>query len=98
MTNEPCVYILANKHLGHLYIDATDNLLKRTWEHKHNIGSRYTSRLKIHNLVYFELTGSMLFAQKRKRQIARLSRHQRIELINTSNPDWSDLYLGILHA
>lgn len=40
----PCVYILANKMRGTLYVGVTSDLAKRVWEHKHNIVPGFTRK------------------------------------------------------
>ena len=37
---QPCVYMLASKRNGTLYIGVTSDLLKRVWEHKNNVVRR----------------------------------------------------------
>ena len=46
------VYILASKRNGRLYVGVTFNLVKRIWEHKNDLVEGFTSRYKVHLLVY----------------------------------------------
>jgi putative endonuclease len=48
------VYILASKRNGTLYIGSTDNLWRRTTEHKaHSLGG-FTAKYGVTRLVWFE--------------------------------------------
>ena len=96
MQKEPAVYILANKTNGTLYVGVTSNLQQRIYQHKNNLVPGFTSRYKIHKLVYFELHGDMTEAITREKQIKKWRRDWKIELIATKNPEWHDLYSGIL--
>lgn len=44
MTNQYFVYILANRKDGALYIGMTNNLERRMFEHKNDLGSKYARR------------------------------------------------------
>ncbi|MGB7540449.1 MAG: GIY-YIG nuclease family protein, partial [Burkholderiales bacterium] len=50
----PCVYILASKRNGTLYVGVTSDLVKRIYEHKHDLADGFTKKYRIHDLVYFE--------------------------------------------
>ena len=86
------VYILASKRNGTLYIGITSDLIKRVYEHKNNLVDGFTKKYKIHNLVYFEETNDVQSAIKREKQIKAWKRSWKIELIESKNPDWKDLY------
>ena len=96
MHKEPAVYILANKTNGTLSIGVTSNLPQRIYQHKNNLVQGFTRKHKIHKLVYFELHENMTAAITREKQIKRWKRDWKIELITTKNPEWDDLYSGIL--
>jgi len=46
----------------------------------------------VNKLVYYEETESMDAAYKREKQIKAGSRRKKIDLINSINPEWRDLY------
>jgi predicted GIY-YIG superfamily endonuclease len=48
------VYILTNVPRGTLYVGVTNDLLRRTYEHRERIVSGFTSRYKLKVLVHFE--------------------------------------------
>jgi putative endonuclease len=89
---QPCVYILASARNGTLYTGVTSDLLKRVWEHKSDLVEGFTKRYGVHVLVWFELHEDMLSAIRREKTIKGWKRRWKIELIETMNPEWRDLY------
>lgn len=96
MSKQPAVYILASQRNGTLYIGATSNLVKRTWEHKNNLVEGFTKRYKVHRLVYYELSEDMESAIAREKQLKKWNRAWKLDLIERQNPDWRDLWGEIL--
>lgn len=92
MEKIPCVYILANKRNGTTYVGVTSNLKKRVFEHKNNLVDGFTKRYNIHTLVYYEVGDSMEGVIEREKQIKGGSRDKKIKLIESTNPEWKDLY------
>ena len=86
------VYILTNKYNKVLYTGVTSDLLKRVYEHKHDLVKSFTSRYKIHKLVYYEEFEDVYAAISREKQIKAGSRQKKIDLINDKNSEWIDLY------
>lgn len=85
------VYILANHPKGALYIGVTHNLKRRIAEHKSFQMKGFTKRYKITDLVYYERYESMRSAITREKDLKRYKRIQKIELIESCNPEWKDL-------
>lgn len=92
MSKQPCVYILASQRNGTLYIGVTSDLVKRVWEHKHDMADGFTKKYGIHTLVYFEQCDDMVAAIAREKQLKKWNRDWKIELIESMNPEWSDLW------
>jgi len=88
----PCVYILASKPNGTLYIGVTANIVRRVWEHKSDAMVGFTKTYGIHLLVYIEFLGTMPEAIQREKQIKKWRRAWKVELIERTNPQWRDLY------
>ena len=88
----PCVYILANKPNGTLYIGVTSNLVQRVWQHKNDLVEGFTKRYGIHRLVWYEAHENMESAIAREKMLKRWERAWKIRLIKEANPEWSDLY------
>ena len=88
----PCIYIMTNKYNKVLYTGVTSNLFKRVNEHKDKMVSGFTSKYKVIKLVYYENYPTMPEAIAREKQIKGGSRQKKIDLINSMNPKWKDLY------
>ena len=98
MLRQPAVYILASKRNGTLYIGVTSELQKRAWEHKNNLVEGFTKRYEVHRLVYYELCEDMLAAISRAKQMKKWNRAWKLELIERENPEWKDLWDGIVQV
>ena len=96
MNRHPAVYILASKRNGTLYIGVTSDLVKRVWEHKNNMVEGFTKRYSVHQLVWYELHESMESAILREKRLKDWKRSWKLNLIESMNPDWHDLYNSIL--
>jgi putative endonuclease len=96
MSKQPAVYILASKRNGTLYIGVTSDLQKRAWEHKNDLVEGFTKRYRVHRLVYYELHDDMALAISREKQMKKWNRAWKLELIERENPDWRDLWEGII--
>jgi len=91
------VYIVTNKRNGTLYIGSTSSLINRIWEHKNKLREGFTSKYDLNLLVYFEECSNILEAAQRERQLKTWRRQWKIELIETKNPRWKDLFEQITH-
>jgi putative endonuclease len=89
---EYCVYILASKKNGALYIGVTNDLIKRIFEHKNNLVDGFTKKYGIHKLVYFEQSKDVQSAILREKRMKKWNRKWKISLIEKTNPSWEDLY------
>lgn len=87
-----CVYILTNQNNTVLYTGVTNNLKRRVLEHKQNQGSIFTRKYKVNKLVYYEVTTDVNAAILREKQIKAGSRQKKIDLVNSMNKDWVDLF------
>ncbi|MDA3898640.1 MAG: GIY-YIG nuclease family protein [Desulfobacteraceae bacterium] len=96
MSSQPAVYILASKRNGTLYVGVTSDLVKRAWEHRNNIVEGFTKRYGVHNLVWYELHGSMESAIQREKRLKDWKRKWKVHLIERMNSDWEDLYYAII--
>ena len=92
----PVVYILASKKNGTLYTGVTSDLSKRIWEHKNNLVEGFTKRYGIHSLVWYEVHESMESAIEREKRLKDWKRIWKLELIESNNPEWLDLYDTII--
>jgi len=89
---QPCVYILASKKNGTLYVGVTSDLIKRVWQHKNDFIEGFTSRHGVHRLVWYEVHETMESAITREKALKAWKRAWKLELIEKLNPNWNDLY------
>ncbi len=89
---QPCVYILASKPYGTLYIGVTSNLADRASAHRQGLLEGFTKRYRVHHLVYYDVRPSMEEAIRREKQLKEWKRAWKIRLIESMNPEWADLY------
>jgi putative endonuclease len=87
----PCVYILASRKDGTLYVGVTSDLYGRMRNHKEGTIPGFAKRYRVDRLVYFELHPTMHHAITREKQIKKWYRTWEIALIEASNPEWHDL-------
>lgn len=93
---QPSVYILSNQARGTLYIGVTSDLMQRIWQHKQDLVDGFSQQHQLHHLVYFEMCEDMLSAITREKQLKKWNRAWKIELIESVNIDWRDLYLDLV--
>ena len=83
---------MTNRNNTVLYTGITNDLKRRVYEHKNNMGSKFTSKYNITKLVYYEVFEDPENAIIREKKIKAGSRQKKIELINSINESWDDLY------
>jgi len=86
------IYIMTNKRNTVLYTGVTNDLKRRVYEHKEKLVEGFTKKYNITKLVYFEVFDSIENAILREKQIKGGSRQKKIDLINSMNKAWRDLY------
>ena len=96
MSKKGYVYILFSKKNGTLYIGVTSNLTKRIYEHKNKFVKGFTEKYNVDKLGYYEIFDYIELAIKREKQLKKYYRKQKIDLIETFNPEWNDLYYQII--
>ena len=91
------VYILSNATNVVLYTGVTNDLIRRVYEHRNNmIPDSFTAKYGVRKLVYYEQTTDVHAALAREKQIKGGSRKKKNELVQSMNPEWKDLYPGLL--
>jgi len=96
MERQPCVYMLTNQRNGTLYVGVTSNLPKRVWQHKNKIVKGFTEKYGLDKLIWFEMHETMESAILREKAVKFWKRKWKLEAIESSNPDWRDLYDDIV--
>jgi len=89
---EYCVYLMTNAHNTVIYCGVTNNLARRVYEHKNGLGSIFTKKYNVNKLVYYEVGDNVNAALAREKQIKGGSRKKKIDLVNSVNPEWKDLF------
>jgi putative endonuclease len=86
------VYLLTNAWNTVLYTGVTSDLKARIYQHREKLLPGFTNRYNVWTLVYYETGYAAAGAIAREKQIKAGSRQKKIELINSTNPEWRDLY------
>jgi putative endonuclease len=76
---------------GTLYVGVTNDLQRRVAQHRTKVIPGFSSKYNIDRLVYFEETEDVRRALEREKQIKGWVRSKKVDLIERSNPQWSDL-------
>ena len=84
--------ILANRRSGTLYVGVTNDVIRRTWEHRSDLIQGFTKRYGVHTLVWYEQHDDINAAITREKRLKRWNRAWKIELIEKQNSGWNDLY------
>jgi putative endonuclease len=88
------VYIITNQNQTVLYTGVTSDLIKRVQEHTASIYfTSFTAKSKVYTLVYYNLFSSIEDAIAEEKRIKGGSRQKKIELIQSINPEWEDLWI-----
>lgn len=92
MPRQYYLYIMTNPRNTVLYVGVTRDLIKRVYEHKAKLVDGFTKKYNIVKLVYYEVLEDIENAIFREKQIKAGSREKKIQLINSMNGEWRDLY------
>jgi putative endonuclease len=90
------VYILTNRPNGVLYVGVTSDLVRRVYEHRTGAVAGFTKRYGLKRLVYFEQFDDIETAIQREHNIKHWPRAWKVRKIMADNPDWNDLFDGIV--
>ncbi len=96
MSQQYYIYIITNKYNTVLYTGVTNDLIRRVYEHKEKLIAGFTKKYNVNKLVYYEIFADINDAIAREKQIKAGSRQKKIDLVNSMNPQWCDLYDGLL--
>jgi putative endonuclease len=92
MDRQYFIYLATNKRNTVLYVGITSDLQKRIYEHKTKAVERFTKKYNVNKLVYYEVFEDPENAILREKQIKAGSRQKKIDLIESINREWEDLY------
>ena len=86
------VYMLASGRNGTLYIGVTNDIARRTWQHRNGEVEGFTKKYGVHILVWYEVHGDVHAAIAREKQLKGWNRAWKIRMIEKNNSGWNDLY------
>jgi putative endonuclease len=86
------VYIMSGRTRA-LYVGVTNDIERRTYEHRNTCVPGFTSKYHLDRLVYFEEHADVRDAIQREKQIKSWRREKKAALIESLNPKWRDLSL-----
>ena len=86
------VYILASRRDGAIYVGITNDLVRRVYEHRTKAIPGFTTKYNITRLVWFEVYDDPISAITREKELKKWKRDWKVQLIETQNPEWNDLY------
>ena len=89
------VYLLASPPHGTLYVGVTSDLVQRVWQHKVKAAPGFATKYGVDRLVWFEVHEDWEAAIQREKRIKEWKRRWKIQLIESDNPHWIDLYPGM---
>jgi len=90
------VYITTNIFRSVLYIGVTSDLPRRIEQHRSGLADGFTSKYRVHHLLYHELFDDPYTAISREKQLKGWTRKKKEALIERSNPDWEDIGINFL--
>jgi putative endonuclease len=88
---------MASRKYGTLYVGVTSKPDQRTWQHREGVLAGFNRKYGVKVLVYYEFHATMSAAIAREKQIKEWRRVWKIELIETMNPEWRDLFVELAH-
>jgi len=89
------IYILTNRRNDTRYVGVTNNLIRRTFEHREGAVRGFTKNYGLKRLVYFERYDDIRTAIHREHDMKHWPRAWKVRLILAGNPEWRDLFDGL---
>ena len=86
---------MASGRNGTLYVGVTSDLPQRVWQHRNDVVEGFTKRYGVHKLVWYEPHESMGNAIDREKVLKEWKRSWKLQLVESANPEWNDLYEGL---
>lgn len=88
--------MVTNRPNGTRYVGATSNLARRAWEHRKGVVDSFTKKYRLKRLVWAERHNDIRSAIQREKNMKHRPRTWKIDLILAQNPEWNDLYEGLV--
>ena len=90
------VHIMADRYRGAMYVGVTSDLAARIHQHRLGTGSDFCTRYGLKLLVWAERGDSIEACIQHEKRLKRWRRDFKFALIEQGNPDWLDLYDGLV--
>jgi putative endonuclease len=87
---------MTNRRDGVRYLGVTSDLAKRAWEYREGVVEGFTRRYRLKHLIYIEYHADIRDAIRPEKNLKHWPRAWKVELIESQNPAWADLYSGLL--
>jgi len=85
------VYIMASARNGTLYVGITNDLIRRSYEHREGLIDGFTKKYGVKTLVWFEEFQDVRDAIAFEKRLKKWERKWKLRLIEERNPDWEDV-------
>ena len=82
---------MTNKIHTVLYTGVTDDIIRRSFEHKNKLVEGFTKKYNVGKLVNYKQFGTAAEAITEEKRIKGWTRQKKINLINALNKGWRDL-------
>ncbi|MGB7410363.1 MAG: GIY-YIG nuclease family protein [Sphingopyxis granuli] len=89
------LYIMASQKNGTIYIGVTNDIIRRTYEHREGQLTGLSQKYRVKHLVHYEEFQDIRDAIQREKRLKKWNRAWKIQLIETQNPDWRDLWFDL---
>jgi putative endonuclease len=70
----------------------TNNIALRAYQHRTGAGSEFTRKYAVTRLIWYEIHSDINVAIIREKRIKKWDRRWKLDLIESFNPEWADLY------
>jgi putative endonuclease len=90
--------MMADRYRGAIYTGVTSDLPRRMVEHRSGKGSEFVKNYGLRRLVHAEPFERIEEAIAREKALKKWRRTWKIELIESANPDWRDLFDHLIGA
>ncbi len=84
---------MTNKYRTTFYVGVTIDLHKRIVEHQYGMGSEFTRKYNLKDLIYFEKFTDINQAISREKQLKNWHKDWKLNLIKKSNPTLKTLII-----
>ncbi|MEO7563841.1 MAG: GIY-YIG nuclease family protein [Sphingomicrobium sp.] len=86
------VYIMADHYRGTIDTGVTSNIAAQVWAHREGRGSAHCRKYSLNRLIYVEQAPTIEDSIAREKAMKKWQRAWKIDLIESANPEWDDLF------